>query len=103
MHHAITRYNHAVTHLDPSGEQGSAGDNRAVANPAIVGHMRILHEEIGVPNDSNFALFAATMDGNAFTKDISVADMHPPSPAGIGDILRLVANHDIRMQDILPS
>src|SRR6516162_248116 len=99
MHHTITRHNRAITYLDPSGEQGSAGNHRAVANPAIVGHVRILHEEIAAPDDSGFALFAAAMDGNAFAKDVTIADKHPSSPAGIGDVLWLVANHDIRMQD----
>src|SRR6266851_4067145 len=98
---AIARYDRAITDLDPSGEQGAARDYGAVANPAIVGHVRILHEEIVAADNSDLALFAAAMDGNAFAEDVGVANPYPSPATGIGDVLRLIANDHVRMQDVL--
>src|ERR1700730_8913046 len=100
MDHAVARYDRAVTDLDPSGEQGSTGDYCSVANPAIVGYVRILHEEISATDGSDITLLAAAVDGNAFAKDVAISDDHAAPPAGISDILRLIADDNIRMQDI---
>src|SRR5579862_4452000 len=62
--------------------------------------MRILHEEVVVADDGDLAALAAAMNRGAFAKDIAIADPHLARSAGIRNILRLVANDNIRMNDV---
>ena len=55
--------------------------------------VRVLHHEVVVAHDSDVAVLAAAMDGRVFAKDVSIADFHRARDAGVGEILRLVANH----------
>ena len=101
MHHAVARDQRAIADLDPSGKQRAARDDRRVANAAIMGNMRILHEEIAVADDRHVAVLAAAMDRDALAKDIAIADSHPARAAGVGDILRLVADYHIGMDHVV--
>src|SRR5208283_5767525 len=63
--------------------------------------VRILHEEIAVADDRDLAVLAPTMDRDPFAQDVAVADLHAARPAGVGDLLRLVADYGIGMDYIV--
>src|SRR5438270_3932717 len=97
MHHAVARDQRAIADLDPSGEQRPSGDDRRVADAAIMGGMRVLHKEIIVPDDRHLAVLAAAMNRGALTKHIAIANQHFSRTAAVSEVLRLIANDDIGM------
>jgi len=54
-----------------------------------------------VAHDGDVAVLAAAMDGGVFAKDVAAADFHRARDAGVGEILRLVADHRARMQHVV--
>src|SRR5580704_1633804 len=62
--------------------------------------VRVLHKEVVIADDRHFSVLTPAMDGGAFAKHVAVADAHFARAAGIGDVLRLIANHYIRMKHI---
>ncbi len=100
MHHAVAGDQRAVAHLDPSGEQRASRDDGGIADAAIVRGMRVLHEEVVVPDNSHLALLAAAMNRGALAKDVAMADANLARSAGIREVLRLIADDDIRMQHV---
>src|SRR5580700_1544331 len=98
MHHAVAGDQRAIAHLDPSGQKRTSRDDGGVADAAIVRGMRILHKEVVVADYRDLAVLAPAMNRGALAKNIAMADPHLARPAGIRDVLRLIANDDIRMQ-----
>src|SRR5271168_1615346 len=101
MHHAVARDQRAVTDLDPAGKQRAARDNRAIADPTIVRRVRVLHEKVITADSCVIAARASAMDRDALAKNIAVADYDAAPLAAISQVLRVVANHSVRMDHVL--
>src|SRR5262249_40838941 len=100
MHDAVAGDQRAIADLDPSGEQRVSRDDGGISDAAIVRDVRILHEEVVVADDGDLAALAAAMNRGALAKDVAIADPQLARTAGIGNILWLVADDDIRMDNV---
>jgi len=101
VHDTIAGNERAIAHFDPSREKGAAGDNRRVADAAVVSGMRILHEKIFVADDGDVAMFTPSMNRDTLAKNVATADAHAARLTAIGKILRLVPDYDVGMEHIL--
>jgi hypothetical protein len=101
MHYAVAGDQRAIADLDPSSEQRAARDYGLVTDPAIVRDMRILHQEVAVTDNRNLALLAAAMDRNALAENVPITYPNATRPAGIGEVLRLISDHRVRMDHIV--
>src|SRR5581483_8181328 len=100
MHDAVAGHQRAVADLDPSGEQRAARDDGSIADPAVVRNVRVLHQEVVVAEDRDFAAFAAAMDRHALAKDVAITDPHATRAAAIGQVLRFVADNRGGMEHV---
>ena len=63
--------------------------------------VRILHEEVVVADDGYVAALAAAMNRGAFAEHVAIADLHRARDAGVGEVLRLIADHRARMKHVV--
>jgi hypothetical protein len=84
-----------------SGQSGAIGENRVVADNAIVSYMSRSHNEVIV----SYARYASTLDGstahrNALAKHIAVPDFQARALSRVLQILGFAANSAKRMQHV---
>ena len=92
MDHSVAGEEGAVAHLGVTAEHGAIGHDDAAAQAGIVADVRAGHEEIVRGNDGGFLGFGGAMDGDAFAKDVALADEEAGRAAFIFDILGGVAD-----------
>ena len=91
-----------VVDVHMPAQQRAVGHDDVVAQLAVVGDVAAGHQEILVaePRDAVF-FFAAAIDRHAFANDVAVADHDLGVAAGVADVLRLAADHDVRIDDVI--
>src|SRR5207248_1836140 len=100
MDHAVAGNQSAVGDLHPSCQQRAAAYDDLIADATVVRYVRILHHEVVVADDGYVALFRAAMNGRSFAKDIAISDSHSAGRAGVGEVLRLIADNRGGMQHV---
>jgi hypothetical protein len=99
---AVARNENIVLHDDVAAQQGSIGDNDAIAQMAIVPDVTIGHEEI-VGADRGFSLRRCrSVHGDMLAKHILVADGQLGGRTRIFQVLRSVSDHRARMENVAP-
>ncbi len=88
MHHTVARDKSPIFHLYIAGQQSPAGYDRMIADLAVMRHVRMMHEEIVVADDSGAAFDGAAVDLTVFTDDVAVADLEKTLLTFVGEVLR---------------
>src|SRR5713101_8107077 len=74
MNVAVAGQNHVVSNLAMAPDHRAIGEDAAIADEAIMRDMAIGHEVIVTADTSGPGVGGAAMDGDAFAKDVVVAD-----------------------------
>src|SRR6185369_8431734 len=92
-----TSQNNVVLDGDMAGQGGYIGHDHAVADAAVMSHMRIGHEHVAVADD-RFGVTGngASMDGGKFAKHVVVADPRPALFTPVLEILWRRADRRLR-------
>ena len=89
----VARHDHPVAELHVSRERGAVRQDALAADDAVVGDVRVRHEQ-AVVADRGHATPAdrAAVDGAEFAEHVAVADLEPGRLAGVLAVLRGVAD-----------
>jgi len=89
------RYECPILDGDVSAEQGVVGENAAVADARVVAQMATSHQ-IVVAADQRLAVWLeGSVDGNALTKDVVVADYQGADVGRLSDMLGSTTDHNV--------
>jgi len=100
MHETIAGNKGAVGDFHLAAEQSAIGQNDVVAELRVVADVTIRHEKIIRADDSFLRDSRGTMHRDVFAKNIVVANAQTSRLAFLFQILRRIANHATRMENI---
>lgn len=76
MHGTVAREKGAVAYLAVSAQQGAVGQEAAITDVTIVGHMGVGHEVIVAADPRGPGMRGAPMHRHMFAENIVLADLH---------------------------
>jgi hypothetical protein len=91
MHHDAARYERAVFDLDVARQRDVVGYDDAVAQAAVVSHVRVGHQKTVRAHDGFAPLFGPAMQGDAFAYLVSRPDYKAAIGPAVAHVLRLAA------------
>lgn len=95
MNQAVPGDDRTIPDFHMTSEQGTINQNDMVADAAVVRYVAVNHEEIMIADGGGSVLTIASVNGNAFAKDIVVANHGPGFFVMIADVLRGLADNGI--------
>src|SRR5580692_2225859 len=78
VHGRESPHDHPVAELDVAAQGGAIRKHDLIAEPAVVRHVRIGHQQVVVADDGDaVAGYGAAIHGYRLAKDVAVADLEP--------------------------
>lgn len=87
-----TGHKNLIFHGDISGEEGAVGEDDPVTKLAVVGHMRLGHQEVVISDAGFRSLLRGPMDRRVFANLIAISDPGRRDSSLEGVVLGLVAD-----------